>query len=347
MALTRLVVFGVRIFGRDGVRVRSLVLWCVAVIVIALLVLSSVGVFSTTPAPKETVVTAITTSRYGKVLVVGGSASGALHHFPLYEFSGDTRGHFGCATTKTVAYDLGAKESVPLTCTGPERDLLNDVSSDDWPALTTSQTPIAGRGVSQKLLGTVFRRGIGRQVTYAGHPLYLFDPSSQPFVPQGEDFMETVKPLPPWHGYWYLVSALDGAPSPGVAVLTSETLPEGKQALAVEEDANVDPIKVALYVADATGGPSKCDAACRSDWTPLLTRATPRTAAGVDAADVGVKILADGDYQVTYDHQPVFLYDREVIRLSANDHLVASGSIGNGVDERGPGGVMIRINLTR
>ena len=44
--------------------------------------------------------------------------------------------HFGCGTHKIVAYDLGAKESVPLTCTGPEADFLADVSSDDWPALT-------------------------------------------------------------------------------------------------------------------------------------------------------------------------------------------------------------------
>ncbi len=124
-----------------------------------LLVLSSVGVFSSKPTPKETVVSSITSTRYGRVLVVGGSASGGLYHFPLYEFSGDVHGHFGCVTTKTVAYDLGAKESVPLTCTGPERDLLADVSSDDWPALTTSKTPgrrtrrereVAGNGVSTR-----------------------------------------------------------------------------------------------------------------------------------------------------------------------------------------------------
>jgi hypothetical protein len=152
----------VRILGRDDVKVRSLILWSAGAVIVALLVLSSVGVFSSKPTPKETVVSSITSSRYGRVLVVGGSSSGGLYHFPLYEFSGDVNGHFGCAMTKTVAYDLGAKESVPLTCTGPERDLLSDVSSDDWPALTTSKTPVAGPGVNQQLLGTVFRRGIGR-----------------------------------------------------------------------------------------------------------------------------------------------------------------------------------------
>jgi predicted lipoprotein with Yx(FWY)xxD motif len=338
---------GVRILGRDGVKVRSLILWSAGVLVVALLVLSSVGVFSSKPTPKETVVSAITSSRYGRVLVVGGRSSGGLYHFPLYEFSGDVHGRLACATTKTVAYDLGAKESVPLTCTGPERDLLADVSSDDWPALTTSQTPVAGPGVNVKLLGTVFRRGIGRQITYAGHPLYLFDPSSQPFTPQGENFMETVKPLPPWHGYWYLVSANNGAPSPGVATIETETLPGGKRALAVREDGNVDPIKVTLYVGQPIAGPSKCDANCTQDWSPLLTSAPPHVGVGVNGAEIGMKPQADGNYQVTYNRQPLYLYDREVMRLSANDHLVTTGSQGNGIEERGPGGVMLAVDMTK
>jgi hypothetical protein len=36
-----------------------------------------------------------------------------------------------------------------------------------------------------------------------------------------------------------------------------------------------------------------------------------------------------------------------VIRLSTNDRLVATGSQGNGIDERGPGGVMLAVDLTR
>jgi len=46
-----------------------------------------------------------------------------------------------------------------------------------WSGLrsTTSGAPVAGAGVSAKLLGTVKRPGIGEQVTYNGHPLYLFD----------------------------------------------------------------------------------------------------------------------------------------------------------------------------
>lgn len=324
---------------------RSLSVWSVAVILVALLVLSSLGAFSSAPAKRATVVSSITSSKYGSVLVVGGDAGGGLYRFPLYEFSGDVGDHFGCGTAKALAYDLGAKESVPLTCTGPQGDLLADVSSDDWPALTTKGAPIAGRGVDAHLLGTIFRRGIGRQITYAGHPLYLFDPSSQPFTPQGENFMETVKPLPPWHGYWYLVSARNGAPSPGVATLDVESLPNGRRALAAEEDGNVYPIEATLYSGTATRGQSSCDAACASEWTPLLTSAQPHAGPGVNSALVSTAPAGNGDYVATYDHRPLYLYDHEQIRLSANEHLVSSGSAGNGTGIRGPHGIMSDVPL--
>jgi len=337
----------VRIFGRNDVGLLSVIAWSIGLAVVALIVLSSLGVFSSTAVPKGTVIASITTSRYGSVLVVGGNSGGGLYRFPLYEFSGDVGKRLGCGTNKTVAYDLGAKESVPLTCTGPERDLLNDVSSDDWPALTTKAKPIAGHGVDAKLLGTINRPGIGRQVTYDGHPLYLFDPSSKPFDPQGENFMETVKPLPPWHGYWYLVSTRTGAPSPGVATLRPETLPDGQRALAAQEDGNVDPILVSLYSGMVTYGPSKCDDDCADAWTPFLTSARPHLGPGINPALVGVVRRSDGDYQVTYDDRPLYLYDDETIRLSASERLVSSGSAGNGSDERGPSGVMGVVAISK
>lgn len=42
-----------------------------------------------------------------------------------------------------------------------------------WPALTTSGRPRAGRGVSQRALGTI-RFGKRLQVTYHGRPLYRY-----------------------------------------------------------------------------------------------------------------------------------------------------------------------------
>jgi predicted lipoprotein with Yx(FWY)xxD motif len=43
-----------------------------------------------------------------------------------------------------------------------------------WPALKTSGTPTAGAGVRASLLTSIRIEGGVKQVTYAGHPLYLF-----------------------------------------------------------------------------------------------------------------------------------------------------------------------------
>jgi predicted lipoprotein with Yx(FWY)xxD motif len=57
-----------------------------------------------------------------------------------------------------------------------------------WPPLTTKATPMAGSGVSAAKLGTSPRSG-GREVTYAGHPLYLYagDTASGQINGQGLD----------------------------------------------------------------------------------------------------------------------------------------------------------------
>jgi hypothetical protein len=67
----------------------------------------------------------------------------------------------------------------------------------------------------------------------------------------------------------------------------------------------------------------------------------------VNDAEIGMTPQADGNYQVTYNHHPLYLYDREVIALNASDHLVNSGSSGNGRDERGPGGVMSAVSASQ
>jgi predicted lipoprotein with Yx(FWY)xxD motif len=43
-----------------------------------------------------------------------------------------------------------------------------------WPPLLTSGTPTAIKGAKRSLLGSIRRADGRRQVTYAGHPLYLF-----------------------------------------------------------------------------------------------------------------------------------------------------------------------------
>jgi predicted lipoprotein with Yx(FWY)xxD motif len=48
-----------------------------------------------------------------------------------------------------------------------------------WPPLTTSGRPIAGAGVKTSLLSTIKLSGGRKQVTYGGHPLYLYKPATE------------------------------------------------------------------------------------------------------------------------------------------------------------------------
>jgi predicted lipoprotein with Yx(FWY)xxD motif len=315
--------------------VRGRLLTALAVLV-GTFTLAMTAVTAASANPSGSTIDVRTSAAYGKVLVVGG---GLLADFPLYEFSGDANGKFGCTTAKASGYDLGPVASVPLTCTGPTSDMSRSVSSDDWPAFTVEGRPLAGPGVSQKLLGTVFRRGVGDQVTYAGHPLYLFDPPSFPFAPQGERYMETVKPLAPWHGYWFLVAADNGEPAPGVATLEIGTLPGGQRVVAVRADPNVNPMAVTVYTYSRdTPGSSTCVGACAVAWVPVLTNGTVKVAGGISPHAVGVIRRTNGTEQVTYDGRALYLYSRERVFLTPKVRLQSSGTAGNGNGLRGPSG---------
>ncbi len=54
-----------------------------------------------------------------------------------------------------------------------------------WPPLLVTGKPRAGNGVSAAKLGEI-KRGAGHQVTYAGHPLYLFTSDTAPGQTNGE-----------------------------------------------------------------------------------------------------------------------------------------------------------------
>jgi predicted lipoprotein with Yx(FWY)xxD motif len=71
--------------------------------------------------------------------------------------------------------------------------------SQVWPSLKTSGRPTAGSGVKASLLSTS-----GGQVTYAGHPLYLYSKDSGP----GKTSYVGVKQF---GGAWYALNASGGA----------------------------------------------------------------------------------------------------------------------------------------
>ena len=151
---------------------------------------------------------------FGPALAVG---SGPFKNRTLYFISSDNPPSYGCTTGPTKT-PFG-----PIACTGPSAD-----RRAEWPAITTVGKPVAGPGVNAKLLGTVHRKGVGTQVTYRGHPLYLFSFEFGPGQVVGEGFFEPG--LPPWHGVWWLMSPR-GFPLPWAGTLTTAKI-GGKTVLA-------------------------------------------------------------------------------------------------------------------
>jgi predicted lipoprotein with Yx(FWY)xxD motif len=60
------------------------------------------------------------------------------------------------------------------------RSMCEGGCAQAWPPLQTTGKPAAGHGVDASLLGTTTRSDGTREVTYAGHPLYLYAGDSQP-----------------------------------------------------------------------------------------------------------------------------------------------------------------------
>jgi len=76
-----------------------------------------------------------------------------------------------------------------------------------WPPVLATGKPVVGRGAMASLVGTIARSNGKPQVTYAGHPLYLFDGDST----QGDTNGQGVNAF---GARWYTVS------SGGTAVTT-------------------------------------------------------------------------------------------------------------------------------
>jgi predicted lipoprotein with Yx(FWY)xxD motif len=98
----------------------------------------------------------------------------------LYLFEADTNGRSACNSPACVA---------------------------EWPPLTTGGAPQATGGLMAGALGTTTRHDGTKQVTYAGHPLYLFAGDSQPGATGGQGINDN-------GGLWYAVHT-DGTAAVG------------------------------------------------------------------------------------------------------------------------------------
>ena len=139
--------------------------WRSGVAIIAAFVLVSVAAALTasgSAAPATAVATG--TSGLGRILVDGRGRT-------LYLFEQDRRGSSGCA----------------------------GLCATYWPPLLTNGRSTAGKGARLALLGMI-RRGDGtRQVTYAGHPVYVFSGDARRGQTNGEGLTD-------FGAGWYAVS---------------------------------------------------------------------------------------------------------------------------------------------
>ena len=89
----------------------------------------------------------------------------------------------------------------------------NGACAVNWPPLRVAGKPTIGSGAKASLISTSTRSDGARQVTYNGHPLYLFKGDSKPGDTNGEG-------LNAFGGSWFAVSPAGDevsaqAPSPG------------------------------------------------------------------------------------------------------------------------------------
>ena len=115
----------------------------------------------------------------------GQSATvGVANVSPLGSILVDAKGR----TVYLFEKDTGSKS----TCFG--------ACATEWPPVTTSGKPSPGSGVTASMLGTTTRSDGKTQVTYNGHPLYLFEADQKPGDATGQN-------VDAFGAKWYVLSA--------------------------------------------------------------------------------------------------------------------------------------------
>ena len=90
---------------------------------------------------------------------------------------------------------------------GP-RSMCSGACATDWPPVTATGKPSAGNGLSASVLGTTKRSDGTTQVTYNGHPLYLYVGDRKAGDTNGQN-------VDAFGARWYAVSASGSANTSG------------------------------------------------------------------------------------------------------------------------------------
>lgn len=107
-----------------------------------------------------------------------GTALAASGSIAVVKVRATSLGSTLVAANGNTLYMFAHDTSTKSTCTG--------MCATYWPPLITTGKPKAGPGAHASLLGTTKRAGGKLQVTYHGHPLYLFAGDQQPGQVNGQ-----------------------------------------------------------------------------------------------------------------------------------------------------------------
>jgi predicted lipoprotein with Yx(FWY)xxD motif len=105
-----------------------------------------------------------------------------------------------------TVYLFTADSGTTSACTG--------ACATAWPPLMATGTPTVGSGAKAKLIGTTTRADGSRQVTYKGHPLYLFSKDQKAGDTNGEG-------LTAFGGSWFGLSPAGTRISPSASTSSS------------------------------------------------------------------------------------------------------------------------------
>jgi predicted lipoprotein with Yx(FWY)xxD motif len=145
-------------------------------------------------------------------LILGGAAAGLVLAAGIglavaTGSSGSTAGGYGGTPSTTTPSGTGkAAATVTTANTGlgqilvdgragtlylfeadpPDKSTCDNACASVWPPLTTTGAPHAGGGAMSGQLGTLHRGDGATQITYHGHPLYLYAGDTQPRATNGQ-----------------------------------------------------------------------------------------------------------------------------------------------------------------
>jgi predicted lipoprotein with Yx(FWY)xxD motif len=226
---------------------------------------------------------------------------------------------------------LGGRTLYTLSFDTPNKTTCKGACAAIWPPLLTSGRAKAAPGVSQRAIGTLRRPDGTLQVTYHGHPVYMFafdlGAGAAPGLTNGEYLIDAAA-----FGVWYTVTPA-GTPDPGTTIVGSEHA-AGASILAIT--AGLTHATATLY-AFSTDTPrmSTCSGQCAKFWPPVLTTRGVKAGPGVNQHMLGTLRRADGTMQVSYNGHPLYYFALGLDSGTSGAGAPAFGGVFNLVNTNG------------